>query len=188
METNFFGPLRLIQAALPILRSQKSGTIINFSSVAGFDGLPTCGLYAGSKFALEGLSESLSRELVPFNIKILIVQPGAFRTNFLIGSTKTKIGMSDPYKGSLVEETLKYMDNLNGTQKGDPEKAAARIFEVVTGTGMAESIEMRLGEKGNLRLPLGKDCLDRLETKLGVLRENFDEIREISLSTNLEGV
>jgi hypothetical protein len=96
--------------------------------------------------------------------------------------------MSDPYKGSPVEETLKYMDNLNGKQKGDPEKAAARIFEVVTGTGMAERMEMRLGEKGNLRLPLGKDCLDRFETKLGVLRDNFDEIREISLSNNLEGV
>lgn len=137
METNFFGPFRLIRAVLPHLRAQKPCIIINISSAAGFDGLPTCGLYAGSKFALEGLSESLFHELTPFNIRILIVQPVAFRTHFLIGSTKTKIGMSDAYKGSPVEETLNYMVTLNGTQKGDPEEAAARIFEVVTGTGMA---------------------------------------------------
>ena len=172
METNFIGPLRLIQAALPYLRAQKSGTIINVSSVAGFDGLPTCGLYAGSKFALEDLSESLSRELTPFNIRILIVQPGAFRTNFLIGSTKTKIEMSEAYRGSPVEETLKYMDNLNGTQKGDSEKAAARIFEVVTGTGMGREFGGQ-----HLRLPLGKDCLDRFETKMGALRENFNAVK-----------
>jgi hypothetical protein len=88
--------------------------------------------------------------------------------------------MSDLYKGSPVEETLKYFDSFNGTQKGDPEKAAARIFEVVTGTGMAKDLD-----RNYLRLLLGKDCLDRSETKLEKLRENLDAVREISLSTDL---
>lgn len=183
MSTNFFGPLRLIQAVLPYLRVQRSGTIINVSSVAGFEGLPTCGLYAGSKFALEGLSESLSRELVPFNIRVLIVQPGGFRTNFLTGAVKTKVGLSENYKGGPVEETMKHFDRLNGTQKGDPAKAASMIFEVVTGTGMAAGFE--LGQKGVLRLPLGKDCLDRFETKFAMLRENLNAVRECALSTDL---
>ena len=184
METNFFGPLRLIQSTLPHLRAQRSGTIVNISSVAGFDGLPTCGLYAGSKFALEGLSESLSRELVPFGIRVLIVEPGGFRTNFLIGATRTKAGLSEAYKGGPVEATLRHFDSLNGTQKGDPEKAAARIFEVVTGTGMGQGLE--LGREGLLRLPLGRDCLERFERKFGVLRENLDFVRDAALSTDLD--
>jgi NAD(P)-dependent dehydrogenase (short-subunit alcohol dehydrogenase family) len=138
IETNFFRPLRLIQASLPYLRAQESGAIVNVSSVAGFDGLPSCGLYAASKFGLEGLSESLSRELVPFNIRILRVQPGGFRTNFLVGATRTKVGLSGAYRGGPVEETLRHFERLNSTQKGDPKKAAARIFEGVTGTGMGE--------------------------------------------------
>jgi hypothetical protein len=176
------------------------------------------------KLTPSGLSESLARELVPFNIRVLIVQPGAFRTNFLIGSTKTKVGMSEPYKGSSVEQTLKYMDNLvrlltflpcylsytfpgticaslnrfhertvltpsfeqNGTQRGDPDKAAARIFEVVMGTGMARDEGVVLEETGLLRLPLGKDCLDRFETKMGVLKENFERVTRVALSTDLD--
>jgi NAD(P)-dependent dehydrogenase (short-subunit alcohol dehydrogenase family) len=184
METNFFGPLRLIQSVLPHMRAQSSGTIINVSSVAGFDGLPTCGLYAGSKFALEGLSESLSREVAPFNIRVLIVEPGGFRTNFLTGATKTKAGLNVAYKGGPAEATLDHFDRLNGTQKGDPDKAAARMFEVVIGTAMGEGL--KLGTEGMLRLPLGRDCLQRFEKKFSVLRRNIDVARECTLSTDLD--
>ncbi len=83
METNFFGPLYSIQAALPGLRAQQSGTIINVSSVAAKDPQPACSLYCASKAALEAASESLAKEVAPHKIRVLIVEPGAFRTNFV---------------------------------------------------------------------------------------------------------
>jgi len=81
-ETNLFGVIRVTQAVLPIMRKQKSGIIVNMSSVAGRFGLPTQSAYVSTKFAIEGLSESIAYELEPFGIKILLVEPGAIRTNF----------------------------------------------------------------------------------------------------------
>src|SRR6185369_15829919 len=81
-ETNFFGPIDIIRAALPALREQKSGHIINFSSVGGFVSFPSAGLYCASKFALEAMTEALSGELVGHGIKATIIEPGAFRTEF----------------------------------------------------------------------------------------------------------
>lgn len=83
MNTNFFGPLFTTQAALPGMRARKSGTIINVSSVAARDPLAACSLYAASKAALEAASESLAKELAPHNIRVLLVEPGNFRTNFV---------------------------------------------------------------------------------------------------------
>ncbi len=119
METNFFGPHRLIRAALPGFRTLKTGTIINISSIAGIDAPPSCSLYAASKFALEGmpakaifsgvqvsnnhvtstgLSESLARKTAPFNINILIVEPGAFRTDFLLAIAEPSKPHTEDYK------------------------------------------------------------------------------------------
>lgn len=83
MNTNFFGPLYTLQAALPVMRAQRSSTIVNVSSVAARDPLPACSLYCASKAALEGALESLAREVAPHNIRVLIVEPGNFRTNFI---------------------------------------------------------------------------------------------------------
>lgn len=83
MNTNFFGPLYTLQAALPVMRAQRSGTIVNISSVAAKDPLPACSVYGASKAALEAASESLAREVKPHNIRVLIVEPGIFRTNFV---------------------------------------------------------------------------------------------------------
>jgi NAD(P)-dependent dehydrogenase (short-subunit alcohol dehydrogenase family) len=83
MTTNFFGPLYTMQAALPGMRAQRSGTIINVSSVAAKDPQPACSLYCASKAAIEAASESLAKEVAPHNIRVLIVEPGAFRTNFV---------------------------------------------------------------------------------------------------------
>ncbi|KAL4890078.1 hypothetical protein BDV59DRAFT_195201 [Aspergillus ambiguus] len=178
-ETNFFGPLRLIRALLPSMRERRSGTIVNVTSIAGLDGLPSCGMYAGSKFALEGLSESLSRELEPFNISVLVVEPGAFRTNFLAAAIKNEAGLSQAYRGTPVDAVLGKFDSMQGTQRGDPLKGVARIFEVVTGEGSAGSLKGRI-----LRLPLGSDCVERIEAKLESLSHDLDASREAALSTD----
>jgi len=180
LETNFFGPLKVIRSALPTLRAQKSGTIVNISSVAGFDGLPTCSLYAGSKFALEGLSEALSRELTPFNIRVLLINPGTFRTNFLTAFVPNSSGVSDPYQTGPVGDTMKYFETMAGKQRGDAEKAALRMFEVITGTGMGKE----LGQV--MRVPLGTDAVQRLEAKIEQLKGDLEVARGVALSTDFE--
>ncbi|OGM46233.1 short chain oxidoreductase/dehydrogenase [Aspergillus bombycis] len=181
METNFFGPLRVIRAVLPGMRSNRSGTIVNISSIAGQDALPSCGLYSASKFALEGLSESLSRELAPFNISVLVVEPGAFRTNFLSAVQRNESGLSEPYKGGPVDTTLGIFESAQGKQKGDPEKAVARIFEVVTGEGAAGGLKGKV-----LRLPLGPDCVQRMQAKLDKASADLNAAREFALNTNYD--
>ncbi|KAL3477314.1 hypothetical protein BJX99DRAFT_226374 [Aspergillus californicus] len=185
METNFFGPLRLIRGFLPTLRSRsKSGpgsTIVNITSIAGQTAHPTCGLYAASKFALEGLSEALSKEVAPFNISVLIVEPGAFRTNFLSSLVKTETPLSEPYIGGPVDTMLGLFEAAAGKQKGDPAKGVKRIFEVVTGTGEAGSLKGKI-----LRLPLGPDCVSRIEGKMAMLQADWDATREVAMGTDLE--
>ena len=91
MTTNFFGPLYAMQASLPGMRAQRSGTIINVSSVAAKDPQSACSLYCASKAAIEATSESLAKEVAPHNIRVLIVEPGAFRTNFVNAVSHTSI-------------------------------------------------------------------------------------------------
>lgn len=200
METNFFGPHRLIRAALPGFRARKNGAIVNITSVAGIDGLPSCGLYAASKFALEGmpcslkppllihltdklgsffigLSESLARETEPFNVNVLIVEPGAFRTNFLSGIALPSKPHTEDYK--TVKAVLDKFDTMAGRQKGDPTKAAARIYEAVSGQGLAGDLKGRV-----LRMPLGEDCIERYEVKIKTMKEDLEAVRTVAMSTS----
>jgi NAD(P)-dependent dehydrogenase (short-subunit alcohol dehydrogenase family) len=96
-ETNFFGVIRLTQQVLPIMRKQKLGAIVNVSSGAGRIGFPGMSAYVSSKFALEGLSESMSYELEPFGIKIVIIEPGVIRTNFKKNAVMSKKSLDDSY-------------------------------------------------------------------------------------------
>ncbi|KAF9883463.1 hypothetical protein FE257_003461 [Aspergillus nanangensis] len=179
--TNFFGPLRLIRALLPSMRAHHSGTIVNITSVAGQDGIPSCGLYAASKFALEGLSESLALEVAPFGISVLIVEPGAFRTNFLEAVQKPNSGLSEHYVGTPVDVMVGKFDQFRGKQPGDPEKGVARIFEAVTGTGMAGHLKGKI-----LRLPLGPDCVTRMEAKVKSVTHDIEASREVACGTNFD--
>ncbi|KAL4807928.1 hypothetical protein BDV18DRAFT_168146 [Aspergillus unguis] len=181
METNFFGPLRLTQSFLPTLRSRKGSTIVNISSIAGQDAQPTCGLYAASKFALEGLSEALAREVAPFEISVLLVEPGAFRTNFLAAVQKTETPLSEAYRGGPVDVVLGKFEAATGKQRGDPAKAVGRVFEAVTGTGEAGHLKGKI-----LRLPLGPDCVERIEAKMGRLQGDLDLARGVAMGTDFD--
>lgn len=178
MDANFFGPFKVIQAVLPSMRARRSGTIVNVTSIGGLRAIPTAGLYGSSKHALEGLSESLVAEVADFGIRVLIVEPGAFRTNFLGQGAVTYVPLSDAYKGTTADKLMQCLENSNGKQLGDPNKGAERIFEVVMGEGMAE------GKKQHLRLPLGSDCIRNARAKFDMLREAFDDYEEIAVSTD----
>ncbi|KAI0114768.1 NAD(P)-binding protein [Daldinia grandis] len=180
MQTNFFGPIYAIQAVLPGMRTRKSGTIVNISSIAGQDGLPTCSLYAGSKFALEGLSESLAREVADWGIDVLIVEPGAFRTNFLKALVANEKGVPEHEKDMPVGKTMQRFHEVAETQRGDPDKLADRVFEVVTGEGEGGALKGKI-----LRLPLGKDCLTRFDAKIAKLKSDVEASRAIAETTDL---
>ena len=184
-DTNFYGCLRTIKGVLPSFRTRKSGTIVNVSSGAGLIGRPGRGLYAASKFALEGVSESLSSELAPFNIRTIIVDLGAFGTNFAstVVTPESQVdnnGISKAYENTPAEEVLKATRALSGGSPGDADKAALRIVEFVTGTGMGEGEKTR----GFLRLILGTDCLKAAKMKLKTFGENINAMEEVAPSTD----
>jgi NAD(P)-dependent dehydrogenase (short-subunit alcohol dehydrogenase family) len=153
MDTNFFGALWVTQAALPLLRAQKSGHIVNITSIAGVAASPAGGLYAASKFALEGLTMSLALETKPLGIHVTLVEPGMFRTEFL---SDKSIRANAPKHADYAETAGAAVARLAaaaGKQPGSPEKAAAAIVKLVA------------AEKPPLHLLLGSDALRRtLET------------------------
>ncbi|KAJ5350040.1 Short-chain dehydrogenase/reductase SDR [Penicillium brevicompactum] len=177
-NTNVYGPVRVLKGALPFMRARRSGTVVNISSSAGIDGLPTCAMYAGSKFALEGMSESLAKELAPFNIRVLVVEPGSLRTNFWSAFVEPEAGMNGDYAGTPLEQVLKKFRSNEGAQPGDAVKCAQRILDVVDGTGMGA------GKADLLRLPLGVDCYDRFQAKIEKLQENLLQVKDIAHSTS----
>ena len=101
-DTNFFGLAAMTRAVLPIMRAQKSGAVVNISSIGGFIGFPGSGYYAATKFAVEGLSEALSKEGAPHGIKVLIVEPGPFRTDWAGRSLKTPKKPVDAYTETAI--------------------------------------------------------------------------------------
>lgn len=146
METNFFGAAAVIRAALPQLRSQRAGAIVNISSTGGQLSFAGFGAYSASKFALEGLSEALAAEVAPFGIKVLIVEPGAFRTN-LAGASMKHMPELDAYRDT-VGATRTFAHAMHATQAGDPAKAAAAVDRALRAA------------QTPLRLQLGRDALD----------------------------
>ncbi|PGH31684.1 hypothetical protein GX50_05524 [[Emmonsia] crescens] len=179
-NTNVYGPIRVMKAVIPSMRARKSGTIVNVSSIAGLDGRAACSMYAGSKFAIEGMSESLAIDLAPFNIRLLVVEPGIFRTKFAASVLTPAAGLTKAYEGTPLHQIQQGFLSLDGKQPGDPAKGAARVIEVINGTGMGA------GKTGLLRLPLGPDCVQRAREKIASLQRNVDAMEEISMSTNVD--
>jgi NAD(P)-dependent dehydrogenase (short-subunit alcohol dehydrogenase family) len=172
-KTNVFGVHTVTRAMLPILRAQRSGYVVNISSAGGFTASPGWGAYNSSKFALEGMSESLSQELAPLGIKVMIVEPGYFRTDFLNDSMKSAAKTISDYHQTAgkMRETA---DARNGKQPGDPRKAALAILKAV------ESPEPPL------RLCLGVDSFDRIGNKLTAVRSELDKWRDVSVNTDFD--
>jgi NAD(P)-dependent dehydrogenase (short-subunit alcohol dehydrogenase family) len=171
METNFFGAVAVTKATLPIMRKQGSGHIVQISSQAGFRATAGFGVYNASKFALEGFSEALAQEVAPFGIRVTIVEPGPFRTQFLAGSMKVPQNKIDLYKEGPVAYMYQYQGKMNGKQEGDPVKAAKAIVDYVH------------SGKENLRLPLGKVTIQGMRAKLASVEKDIAANESIAIST-----
>ena len=169
---NFHGPRRIVQAVLPLLRRQGSGHIVNITSIAGLAANPGSGLYAASKFAVEGMSQALAQEVAPLGIKVTLVEPGAFRTDFLSDHSlrKTDAG-EDPY-AATSGATIARLDSMAGKQIGDPAKAAAAIIAAV------EAAEPPL------HLVLGSDAFRRVQEKQKALAADLARWQSVSLGTD----
>lgn len=149
-ETNFFGVIRTIKAVLPIMRSQKSGTIVNVSSVAGRIGFPVTPGYISTKFALEGLSESMRYELFPFGIKTIIIEPGVIKTN-LFATLKKTTKQDSPYK-DMTEKVMNGL--LMMSEMGTPPQEVAKTI-----------VKAVSSESPLPRYPVGNDAIMFLEAK-----------------------
>ena len=160
METMFFGAANVTRAFVPAFRARKSGTFVQISSVGGQAVAPGFSAYCAAKFALEGFSETLATELGPFGVKVLIVEPGAYRTE-LFGPAFRSLPQMPEY-AATVGQTRKYVEANAGTQPGDPKQAARAIIDAV--------------EQGvpNLRLVLGDDAIAGVRAKVEALQRDVD--------------
>ncbi len=171
-EVNVFGALTMQRAVLPVMRRQRSGHIINISSVGGLLGSPGWGIYCSTKFAMEGFSEALAQELKPLGIWVTIIEPGYFRTDFLdassLGTEETVIADYDSTAGAVRGHAV----DVNHAQPGDPVKAAAAIVDIASGA------------EPPVHLLLGTDCVAAVEAKIADLQADIEKWRYVSLSTD----
>lgn len=164
-EANVFGTLAVTQAALPLFRQQRSGHIVQLSSHSGMKGFPGFGIYSASKFALEGFSEALAQEVAPLGIRLTLVEPGPFRTNFA-GSSFRQAAQVIPDYAPTAGVFRQRMEQVNGRQEGDPTKAAQAIVRLVGSPNPP------------LRLPLGKIALSTISAKLASVQQDLEAGRE----------
>lgn len=170
-ETNVLGLLRVSRAVLPHLREQRSGRIVNISSIGGLTATPGWGIYCSTKFAVEGLSEALSQELAPLGVRVTLVEPGPFRTDFLGASLAVAARKISDYE-STAGRTRDWSRNSNGRQMGDPARGAKAIVNTVT------------LDDPPLHLLLGSDAYERATKKVGALLDEFKQWREVAMSTD----
>jgi NAD(P)-dependent dehydrogenase (short-subunit alcohol dehydrogenase family) len=171
VETNFFGPLNVTRAILPVMRKQRSGQVISISSTAGLIGQEFCAAYSASKFALEGWMESLRFDVAPYGINTMLVEPGFFRTELLVEGASTI--WPEPSIEDYAErttQTITAWKGMNGQQGGDPAKLAAAL--------------VTLSDSGALplRFVAGPDAMAGVEAKLQAVQEQIDAHRDLSAS------
>jgi len=170
-ETNFFGLVNVIQSVLPKMRAQKSGHIINFSSIGGLRSFTSTGFYHATKFAVEGLSESLAAEVAPLGIKVLLVEPGPFRTDWAGRSTSRTEVKIDDYQ-ETVGKRMEVSQKGSGKQQGDPVRGCEAIIEAVE------------AENHHLRLLLGEPAYKMALEKLDMMKADFEANKDLTLSSD----
>lgn len=172
-ELHVFGPARLTRALLPQMRERGSGSVVNISSFGGQLSFAGFSAYSATKAALEQLSEGLADEVAPFGIKVLIVEPGAFRTN-LFGKDAAYFSQENPAYREKVGATRQMVQGSGGSQPGDPAKAAVAIRLALD------------AEKTPLRLALGADAVDFLTAHLDSVRAELTEWEKVSRRTDFD--
>ena len=166
MEINFFATIELTRLVLPIMRRQKSGNIVNVSSIGGRVNIGGFSLYGAAKYALEGFSEALYHEVKPLGIRVTIVEPGALRTHFAgAGNLRPENHIVD-YDDTILP-LRNYLYGSDGKQQGDPEKAAKVIIKAIN------------DKEPPLRLVLGKDAYDLLGAKRTEEKEELNKWRPL---------
>ncbi|MDS9469705.1 SDR family NAD(P)-dependent oxidoreductase [Paracoccus sp. MBLB3053] len=171
-EVDVFAPIRVARVALPYLRAQSSGHIINITSIAGRAPGPGIALYAAAKHAMEGFSISLAQEVAPLGIRVTAVAPGQFRTDFLADSSISISAKEDPAYGPSVGATLSALSQINQNQLGDPELAAAAI------------LAMANAEIPPVRLLLGSDAAKRARARTDADTKDMDLWSDLTASTD----
>jgi NAD(P)-dependent dehydrogenase (short-subunit alcohol dehydrogenase family) len=170
-DVNVFGAVAMIKAVLPGMRQRRRGHIINITSMGSFITLPGISYYCGSKFALEGISETLSKELAPFNIHVTAVAPGSFRTDWA-GRSMIRSPRSIPDYDDLFEPVRKTRKEKSGNQPGDPVKAAHAMLALLE------------SQNPPIHLLLGSDALSLVRQKLGALDKEIDQWEKLTRSTD----
>lgn len=172
-DTNFYGIIRTMQEVLPHMRAQKSGWIVNISSIAGSVGMAGRSAYNASKFAVNGLSEGLAHEVKHLGISVSVIEPGAFRTSFFDSGKPNFTAKSGDYQ-QLTSDLNAQVVKMNGNQKGNPEKFA----EVV--------IKLSEAENPPLRIAVGEDAVSILQKRIQVLQEESATWHDLATSTSFE--
>jgi NAD(P)-dependent dehydrogenase (short-subunit alcohol dehydrogenase family) len=166
-ETNFFGVIRVTQQVLPVMRKQNSGgsTIVNVSSVGGRIGIPVLSAYQSTKFALEGLSESMSYELEPFGIRVVIIEPGFIRTNIINSSTSAEkaLDSKSPYF-SLTQKVKNHFKSMMENASSPPEEVAKVILQAIT------------SENPQLRYTVGNDAATIIQARMNMSDNEFKKM------------
>lgn len=175
-ETNVFGSLNVIRAILPSMRAQGSGHIINISSVGGLTGSAGWGLYGSTKFAIEGITEALAKELAPLGIYATAVEPGYFRTNFLDTSSLTRTGNIIEDYADTVGEMRDFATAVSYKQPGDPAKLATALLKLAA------------TEHPPVHLPLGNDTLAAYRAKSVAFEKEIEEWHEVITGTDHDDV
>jgi NAD(P)-dependent dehydrogenase (short-subunit alcohol dehydrogenase family) len=172
-DVHVFGPAALTRAVLPQMRARRSGAIVQMSSMGGQLSFAGFSAYSGTKFALEGMSEALADEVRPLGIKVLIVEPGAFRTGFFAAASES--GQIADYSAT-VGRTRRMVQDSDGLQPGDPAKAAAAIIAAID------------APETPLRLPLGDDAVDAISGHLDDVRAELSAWEKVARDTRLDAL
>ncbi|WP_133577234.1 oxidoreductase [Pedobacter metabolipauper] len=173
-DINVFGLLNVTRSVLPHMRAAKSGHIFNMSTVFGLIAGAGWGIYCGTKFAVEGMSEALAQEVKPFGINVTIIEPGYVRTNFLSSGSIANPKNPIAEYGAIAEEIRKHKEDVPGNQPGDPQK----IAEVI--------ISLSKVSEPPLRILLGSDALQFANYKIQMLQNGIETNKQITLSTDFK--